>query len=159
MASPPGLATRALFHTPTALLLAAALGGGLLRIYAAGAAAGARATPPEAAPPEPAPVAASAGELRTLYAAPSGRYTAVDIAANGTLPPSRKYEGLIARHRHAAVGERICPVTGNRADARFAWLIDGKTYRFCCPPCIDDFVRRARAASLPLPGPGEYVQR
>jgi YHS domain-containing protein len=56
-------------------------------------------------------------------------------------------------------GEPICPITRTRANARFAWVIGGRRYLFCCPPCIDEFVQQAKAAPASLRPPEAYVQR
>ena len=41
-------------------------------------------------------------------------------------------------------GEKICPATLTKANPKFSWVIDGKTYEFCCPPCVDEFVALAK---------------
>jgi len=114
--------------------------------------------PPAHLPPMPAP--AGAAEEQELYRTPGGAYTAADIAANGPQPPSLKYLGFQARHEpHPQPGEPICPVTRTRADPACRWVIGGKTYLFCCPPCIDEFLKLARTASERLQEPAAYIKR
>jgi hypothetical protein len=37
-------------------------------------------------------------------------------------------------------------------------VIDGKVYEFCCPPCIDEFVKLAKNEPEKLKAPGDYVK-
>ena len=41
-------------------------------------------------------------------------------------------------------GERICPITETKANERFFWWVGGKRYTFCCPPCVEEFVLKAK---------------
>ncbi len=41
-------------------------------------------------------------------------------------------------------GERVCPVTDTKANPKLTWVVGGKTYQFCCPPCITEFVAKAK---------------
>lgn len=78
-------------------------------------------------------------EERQLYLTPGGAYTADDIAANGRRTASEKFKGFRAKHDlHPKAGDRLCPVTNTKANPHCAWVIGGKTYTFCCPPCVDD---------------------
>ncbi len=84
-------------------------------------------------------------EERDLYLVPGGAYTATDIEANGRMVPSQKYRGFRARHDlDPGPGDRLCPVTRTKANPDCTWTIAGRTYQFCCPPCIDEFVRLAK---------------
>lgn len=106
------------------------------------------------------PQAAGTEQQQRLYATPGGGYTTADIAANGAAPPAEKYRGVPASHHlHPAAGERICPITHTRANPRFAWTVGGKEYLFCCPPCIDEFVKLARTHPTRIGAPERYVQR
>lgn len=114
---------------------------------------------PAALPPAMPPPAAVT-EQAALYAFPGGRYTAADIRANGAAPAAEKYRGLLPDHHlRPARGERVCPITRTRANPRFAWTINGKRYLFCCPPCIDEFVKKAKKNTASIPAPESYVQR
>jgi hypothetical protein len=139
-----------LLQAPTALLAGAALVVGLLQL-----------THRDPVFAEPVmPQAAAPTEQAALYESPAGRYTEADLRANGTAPAAEKYRGILASHHlNPAAGERICPVTRTRANARFAWTVDGRRYLFCCPPCIDEFVKQAKSSASPLPAPESYVQR
>jgi len=56
-------------------------------------------------------------------------------------------------------GDRICPITETKANPKFTWVVDGKSYEFCCPPCVDEFVKTAKASTDPLPEPETYVKK
>jgi hypothetical protein len=99
-------------------------------------------------------------EERELYLTPGGKYTAADIAANGRRTASEKFRGFRAKHDFAPQpGDPICPVTRTKADPRCAWVVGGNEYLFCCPPCVDEFVRTAKERPGEIRDPGEYVQR
>ena len=92
-----------------------------------------------------------------LYADPGGLYTAKDVAANGRRPASQKFAGERPRHDdRPAAGERVCPVSRARADDRFIWVVSGKEYRFCCPPCIDEFLVTAKERPDEIRDPDSY---
>ena len=94
-----------------------------------------------------------------LYTTPGGRYTAKDISTNGQQPAARKFSGERPRHDdRPAVGERVCPVSRERADARFTWVVGGKEYQFCCPPCIDEFLITAKERPDEIRDPEFYRQ-
>jgi hypothetical protein len=97
---------------------------------------------------------------RALYLTPHGRYTAADIRANGPLLPSQKFRGVFASHNlHPAAGARLCPITGTLASPKFSWIVGGRKYLFCCPPCIDEFVRRAKEKPASIRPPEAYIKR
>lgn len=107
-------------------------------------------------PPMPAQV--SAAEERDLYLTPGGRYTLVDIESNGRMVPSQKYRGFRARHDlQPALGDRLCPITRTKANDACEWTIGGKIYYFCCPPCIDEFVRLAKEQPERVLPPQAYI--
>lgn len=96
---------------------------------------------------------------RELYLTPGGLYTDADIAANGGETASMKFKGIPSSHdMFPEAGERICPVTKTRANPKFTWIVGGKPYQFCCPPCVDEFVRAAKQATEPLPEPESFVK-
>lgn len=37
------------------------------------------------------------------------------------------------------IGNKICPVTGEKIDGKTTYEYQGKIYNFCCPACIDEF--------------------
>lgn len=97
---------------------------------------------------------------RELYLTPGGKYTEADIAANGSVTASQKFRGLRSSHDMSPkAGDKICPVTETKANPAFTWVVGGQTYEFCCPPCVDEFVRAAKVATDDLKPPSEYVKR
>ena len=81
-----------------------------------------------------------------LYRTPGGLYVEADIEANGRMTAQEKYRGFRAQHdRHPQAGDRICPITKTKAHPQCRWIIGGETYTFCCPPCIDEFLARAKS--------------
>lgn len=106
------------------------------------------------------PSKATDDEEEVLYTRPGGVYTEADIAANGNQTPGQKYRGIRSKHdRNPKPGDRICPVTKTKANPQFEWTVGGKKYTFCCPPCIDEFVRNAKDSSTPLPEPDAFTQQ
>jgi len=104
----------------------------------------------------PASVAGTDGE-RHLFLTPGGLYTAADIKANGSVPASEKYKDFRSAHDlRPKAGEKICPVTMTKANPQCTWIVGGKTYEFCCPPCIEEFVRTAKEAPAEVKPPEEY---
>lgn len=100
------------------------------------------------------------GEEQELYLTPSGRYTSADIDANGKLTASQKFKGIKSAHdMNPKDGDRICPITETKANPKFTWVIDGKSYEFCCPPCVDEFVKMAKTSTEPLPTPDSFTKK
>lgn len=94
-----------------------------------------------------------------LYLTPGGVYTATDIAENGNVTASEKFKGFTAQHDFAPkIGDAICPITRTKANPDCWWIIGGNKYTFCCPPCIDEFLTKAKASSVAIEEPGFYVQ-
>jgi hypothetical protein len=102
-----------------------------------------------------------AGEAeRQLYLTPAGRYTAADIRANGGVTASQKYDGVMAEHDlKPQPGDKVCPITLTKANPKFTWVVGGAAYEFCCPPCIDEFVKAAKETPDEIKAPGEYVKK
>jgi hypothetical protein len=97
---------------------------------------------------------------RKLYLTPGGAYTADDIKANGNVTAQQKYKDFKATHDNKpAAGEKICPVTLTKANPECTWVVGGKTYQFCCPPCIDEFVSTARENPALIREPQDYVKK
>ncbi len=100
------------------------------------------------------------GEEQELYLTPSGRYTSADIDANGKLTASQKFKGIKSAHdMNPKDGDRICPITETKANPKFTWVIDGKSYEFCCPPCVDEFVKMAKSSTEPMPNPDFFTKK
>jgi len=99
-------------------------------------------------------------EEQRLYLTPGGMYTADDIAANGRRTASEKFKGFRAKHdSHPKAGDRLCPVTDTKAHPDCAWVVGGKTYTFCCPPCVDEFVKQAKEKPGTIRTPETYIQK
>jgi hypothetical protein len=98
-------------------------------------------------------------EERELYLTHRGRYTAADVAANGNMTATQKFKGIKSAHdMNPKPGDRICPITETKANPKFTWVVDGRSYQFCCPPCIDEFVKMAKTSNVPLPEPDSYLK-
>jgi YHS domain-containing protein len=55
-------------------------------------------------------------------------------------------------------GDKICPISKTKANEQFAWVIDGKNYTFCCPPCIDEYVKLAKEQPEALESPDSFIK-
>lgn len=96
---------------------------------------------------------------RELFLTPGGLYTAADIAANGGRTSSEAFAGFQAKHdRNPQPGDPLCPITGTKANPACAWIVGGREYLFCCPPCVDEWVRIARERPEDIRLPEEFVQ-
>jgi hypothetical protein len=110
------------------------------------------------APGMPAPLADAVQQA--LYRSPGGAYNLADIDANGGLLPAEKYRAFQARHDpRPQPGDLLCPVTRTKANPACTWIVGGREYQFCCPPCIDEFVRLAKERPQEIEPPGAYRQR
>jgi YHS domain-containing protein len=99
-------------------------------------------------------------EERALYLTPGGAYTREDIAANGGRTATEKFKGFRAQHDlHPKAGDLLCPITRTKANPQCAWVVGGKTYQFCCPPCVDEFVKQAKEKPETILPPEGYVQK
>ena len=93
----------------------------------------------------PMTVKVSGDKEKELYLTPAGKYTKADIAANGNTTPSQKFEGIKSNHNtKPKTGDKICPISETKANPKFTWFVGGQPYQFCCPPCIDEFVQKAK---------------
>jgi hypothetical protein len=109
---------------------------------------------------EAMPSAVGANEEKDLYLKPGGIYTLADIKANGNQTASQKFKGIKSRHdMRPKEGDKICPVTKTKANPQFTWIVNGKAYEFCCPPCVDEFVSWAKTQPDLIKAPEEYVKR
>ena len=105
------------------------------------------------------PAALPDDEERMLYLIAGGKYTEADIKANGNVTASQKFKGVASKHdMFPKKGDRICPITLTKANADFTWIIDGKPYQFCCPPCVDEFVKLAKEQPDEIKDPDSYIK-
>jgi hypothetical protein len=95
---------------------------------------------------------------RDLYLTPGGIYSAEDIVANGNTVPSLRFKSMQWAHDdNLQAGDKVCPVTNNKADPQCSWVVNGKAYSFCCPPCLDKFVGWAKKNPEKIKEPEAYV--
>jgi YHS domain-containing protein len=105
------------------------------------------------------PAKVSSDEERALYLTPGGLYTAADIEANGNTTAAEKFKGLKPVHdTHPQPGDVLCPVSLTKANAKFTWTVGGRAYEFCCPPCVDEFLKKAKEHPEQVLPPTEYVK-
>ena len=105
------------------------------------------------------PAAVTGAGEQKLYFTPGGKYTQADIDANGKLSAGTKFRGFMSKHdMNPKPGDLICPVTFTKANPKIEWQVDGKKYLFCCPPCVDEFVRMAKEEPDSIKAPKDYVQ-
>lgn len=106
------------------------------------------------------PAGVDADEERALYLTPGGIYTEADIKANGSVTAGEKFKGKMAKHdMKPKAGDKICPITMTKANPKFTWIIGGKAYEFCCPPCIDEYVLLAKTSPKEVLDPSEYIKK
>jgi hypothetical protein len=108
------------------------------------------------------PLAISSDKEKELFLTPGGLYTAEDIKANGGVVPSQKFTGIQFHEfdePELKSGDKVCPVTNNRADPKCAWFVNGKQYEFCCPPCLNKFVGWAKKQPEKIKDPSAYVYK
>lgn len=108
---------------------------------------------------EEMPESLPAEEERKLYLTAGGMYTEADIKANGGVTATQKFRGVPSSHdMFPKEGDRICPVTKTKANPKFTWIVDGKSYQFCCPPCVDEFVTMAKERPEEMKAPDDYIK-
>lgn len=106
----------------------------------------------------PAPLADDASAV--LFLTPGGKYTEADIQANGRLTAKQKFKAFMAKHdMHPKPGDLICPITETKANPTCDWVIGGQTYQFCCPPCVEEFVRMAKETPEQVKDAEAYVKQ
>lgn len=99
-------------------------------------------------------------EESKLFLTAGGIYTYADIKTNGNAIPTVKYKGIRAEHDdNPKVGQKICPISKTKANPKFTWVIGGKSYEFCCVPCIEEFVVLAKQNPGEIKDPTEYVKK
>lgn len=106
------------------------------------------------------PSGISAEEEKDLYLTPGGKYTEADIKANGNTTAAQKFKGIKSKHNaKPKPGDKICPISMTLANPKFTWVIGGKAYEFCCPPCVDEFVKTAKEHPEEVKDPKDYVKQ
>jgi YHS domain-containing protein len=107
------------------------------------------------------PNAASNDKMKKLFATAKGKYTEADVKANGAgVTPADKYGDDMTNHdAKPKPGDRICPISKTKANPKITWIVGGKTYQFCCTPCINEFVKTAQEKPEKIKEPDEYVKK
>ncbi len=96
---------------------------------------------------------------KTLFLTAGGKYTKDDIIANGNMTCSQKFRNFKPKHDlRPKPGAKICPITLTKANPQCTWIVGGKTYEFCCPPCIEEFVKMAKEEPNKIEEPDFYVK-
>jgi YHS domain-containing protein len=94
-----------------------------------------------------------------LFLTPGGRYTEADILANGGVTPTVKLRDFVPVHdMHPKPGDRICPITATKAAPSCSWIIGGETYQFCCPPCMQEFMKQVKEKPEKVRPAASYVK-
>jgi hypothetical protein len=107
------------------------------------------------------PKTAADEKVRKLFATVKGKYTEADVKANGVgVTPADKYGDDMTNHdAKPQPGDRICPVSKTKANPKITWIVGGKSYQFCCTPCINEFVKTAQEKPEKIKEPEEYVKK
>ena len=102
-------------------------------------------------------LASHRAEQRSLFLTPGGKYGRADIEANGNTTAARKFVGREAEHALApSKAGWLCPVASARSEPGVSWIVGGQDYRFCCSPCVDEFVRLAKEQPERIKPPDAY---
>jgi hypothetical protein len=97
---------------------------------------------------------------KALFLTPGGLYTQADIAANGNTSAYLKYASVVPSHdAQVKSGEPVCPISETKPNPQLTWVIGAKKYAFCCPPCIAEFVKKAKTAPQSIKAPEAYVKK
>jgi hypothetical protein len=95
-----------------------------------------------------------------VFLTAGGIYTKADIDKNGNTVPSVKFKGIFWSHDdNLKAGDKVCPVTDNKADPQCSWWVNGQRYEFCCPPCLEKFVKWAKESPEKVKAPEFYVKK
>lgn len=106
------------------------------------------------------PAKKASDEERELFLTPGGIYTAADVKANGSIIPAEKFKGIRPAHDdNPKVGQKICPISKTVANPKFTWVVAAKTYEFCCIPCIEEFVVKAKERPTEILDPSAYIKK
>lgn len=97
---------------------------------------------------------------KALFLTPGGLYTQADIAANGNASAYQKYASVVPMHDVAVkAGEPVCPISQTKPNPQLTWVVNAQTYTFCCPPCIAEFVTKAKTSPQSIKSPEAYVKQ
>jgi len=97
---------------------------------------------------------------KKLFLTAAGKYGEADITANGQRTAEDRFAGFRPNHDlKPQPGDKVCPITRAKASIECSWVVGGNSYEFCCPPCIDRFVRAAKEQPNTIKEPEAYVKR
>jgi YHS domain-containing protein len=97
---------------------------------------------------------------KALFLTPGGVYTQADIEANGNTSAYQKYASVVPMHdAKVNPGDPVCPISETKPNPQLTWVIGGKKYTFCCPPCIAEFVKKAKTDPKSIKAPESYVKQ
>lgn len=97
---------------------------------------------------------------RELYLTPGGAYTQADVEANGNQTAAQKFKGVKVTHDiKPNPGDPICPITLTKANPGFNWIIGGKKYVFCCPPCVEEYLTKVKKDPAAIRPPEEFIKK
>jgi hypothetical protein len=109
---------------------------------------------------EDMPTKVADDDERQLYLTPGGKYTLSDIAANGRQTASQAFRGQQSSHNDKPQpGDKICPISSTKSSEKFVWVVGGEKYEFCCPPCVDEFIKLAKEQPEKIKPPEEYIKK
>lgn len=105
-------------------------------------------------------LAARIGQQAKFFRTPGGKYTEADVRANKGYSAFEQYRGFQPKHDlNPRPGDRLCPVSSTKATLDCTWVVGGATYAFCCPPCIEEFLKGAKHRPEVVQPPGTYVKK
>lgn len=97
---------------------------------------------------------------KALFLTPGGLYTQADITANGNTSAYQKYASVVPMHdAKVKPGDPVCPISETKPNPQLTWVIGAKNYSFCCPPCIAEFVKKAKTDPASIKAPDAYVKQ
>jgi len=96
---------------------------------------------------------------KKLFLTAAGKYGEADIAANGRRTAEESFAAFMPKHDlKPRPGDKVCPITRAKASPECSWAVGGNSYEFCCPLCIDRFVRAAKEQPNTIKQPEAYVK-
>lgn len=106
------------------------------------------------------PAKAASDEEQRLFLTAGGLYTESDVAANGRTTAAAKFKAVTIKHDAKPIlGDKICPISMTKANSQITWIVGGQTYEFCCPPCVEEFVKNAKTKADPIQPAADFVKR
>lgn len=105
-------------------------------------------------------LAARIDQQEKFFRMPGGKYTEADVRANEDRSAFEKYRSFQPKHDlKPRFGDRLCPVTNTKATLDCTWVVAGATYAFCCPPCVEEFIKWAKQRPEVIQPPATYLKK